>query len=95
MDKQELIDKAVENLKGVWPPRRKAALLECVCTPEEFELRAKELGWVSGLKWGVEYPTNGKKPDLDGDIIISWKDKFGLGSTCKAGGFELPIRNGS
>lgn len=37
-------------------------------TAEEFTATALELGWVSGYKWGVEYQTNGKKPDLQKDL---------------------------
>lgn len=32
--------------------------------------RARELGYVNGYRWGVEYPTNGKKPDLAYDVEI-------------------------
>lgn len=34
-------------------------------------------GWINGCKFGAEYPTNGKKPDLpDGTVIerYSWTD---------------------
>jgi len=91
MNKQDLIDKLVDELNGVWPahwvtavydvksgrvsswpPRRNAETLEHLCTPEEFEQRARELGWINGYKWGVEYPTNGKKPDLPGDIVVEF-----------------------
>jgi hypothetical protein len=37
---------------------------------QEFQQRARELGWINGYKWGVEYPTNGKKPDLPNDIVV-------------------------
>lgn len=89
MDKQDLIDKLVDELKGIWPahwvtavydvksglfsslpPRREADLLVHICTDEEFELRAKELGWINGYKCGVEYPTNGKRPELADDVVI-------------------------
>lgn len=29
-------------------------------------------GYVNGYRWGVEYPTNGKKPDLADDVVISF-----------------------
>ena len=69
MNKQELIDKAVDELKGVWPedegydsfrysPENSAPMIY----KQEFQQRARELGWINGYKWGVEYPTNGKKP---------------------------------
>src|SRR5690606_18078267 len=46
---------------------------EFVCYEEEFEKRAKELGWVNGYKYGVEYETNGKKPNLPDDILVEFK----------------------
>lgn len=36
----------------------------------EFTKRARELGYINGYRWGVEYPTNGKKPDLDSSILV-------------------------
>jgi hypothetical protein len=42
-----------------------------LCELPEFEQRAKELGFVNGYRWGVEYPTNGKKPDLADDIVVA------------------------
>jgi hypothetical protein len=42
-------------------------------TKEQFQQRAKELGFVNGYRWGVEYTTNGKKPELDGDIVVKYK----------------------
>jgi hypothetical protein len=42
-------------------------------TKEQFQQRAKELGFVGKYRWGVEYKTNGKKPDLDGDIVVKYK----------------------
>jgi hypothetical protein len=36
----------------------------------EFEERAKQLGYINGYRWGVEYPTNGKKPDLPDDLVV-------------------------
>ena len=37
----------------------------------EFENRARELGYINGYRWGVEYPTNGMKPDLPDDVVIA------------------------
>jgi hypothetical protein len=109
MNKQELIDKAVEDLKGVLPPHTAytnmlivstslntiqgkgkydigsagtfATLLrtrhwELVCSVDKFIQRAKELGWINGYKWGVEYETNGKKPALPDDIQVSVSTKM-------------------
>jgi hypothetical protein len=42
----------------------------------EFQQRSKELGYINGYRWGVEYPTNGKKPDFPGDVKISYKNTY-------------------
>lgn len=34
-------------------------------------------GFINGYRWGVEYPTNGKKPDLPDDIYIDVKCEKG------------------
>lgn len=88
MNKQELINKAVEDLKGVTPEHERLFVTcygdyssmpfgykpilqnEYICTKDEFTQRARELGWINGYKYGVEYETNGKKPDLVGQVII-------------------------
>lgn len=59
------------NIFSSWPPRRNPESLEHVCTQEEFTQHARELGWINGYKYGVEYPTNGKKPDLPDDFIVT------------------------
>ncbi len=46
---------------------------EFVCNKEDFQQRASELGYINGYRWGVEYPTNGKKPDLPDDLVIEWR----------------------
>ncbi len=97
MNKQELLDKAVHELKGVLPAshheshhlytngskyilgiicdsdRDIAELNEWnfVCSQDQFQQRARELGYVNGYRWGVEYPANGKKPDLADDVTIN------------------------
>lgn len=38
--------------------------------------RAKELGYVNGYRWGIEYQTNGKKPDLPDNVLISVAGEF-------------------
>ena len=43
----------------------------------EFKSRAKELGHINGYRWGVEYLTNGKKPDLMEDVLIDAKCEKG------------------
>ncbi len=49
---------------------------ELVGKVSEFQQRAKELGFVGKYRWGVEYPTNGKKPDLADNVLISVAGKF-------------------
>lgn len=97
MNKQELIDKAVSQTKGIWQSGGRYLKVSgrlniyhnefeeldfsatdsfsndfwnLVCSRAEFQQRARELGWINGFKWGVEYPTNGKKPDLPDDVLI-------------------------
>lgn len=90
MDKQELIDKAVDEWSGVFKPMSPLvywygengnygacvdpALVDrkILFTKEEFTNRARELGWINGYKYGVEYETSGKKPDLPDDVHIEW-----------------------
>ena len=98
MNKQELIDKAVEQFCGKYPAKYPENIIlsyrdgcekrrnsyypfyVChteskydICTKIEFEKRARELGWINGYKYGVEYETNGKKPDLPDDLISDFK----------------------
>ena len=44
-----------------------------ICTQSEFEKRASELGYINGYRWGVEYPTGGKSPALNGDVIVEMR----------------------
>jgi hypothetical protein len=95
MNKQELIDKGISEVRGIWPIVRKGVNVAGLyksdtgvfdksdsgkygysgwdVSKEEFQQRAKELGWINGYKWGVEYPTNGKKPDLPDGVRVSVK----------------------
>lgn len=70
-----------------WPPRRDSESLIHVCTPKEFETRAKELGWMNGYKYGVEYETNGEKPDLPDCVVVDIKTPLWEAF----GGFNKPI----
>lgn len=47
-----------------------------VCEVVEFERRAKELGYINGYRWGIEYPINGKRPDLESGVQVDcdWYD---------------------
>jgi len=42
----------------------------CLFTKSQFNQRAKELGYINGYRWGVEYPTNGKRPELADDVKV-------------------------
>lgn len=119
MNKQELIDKAVEDLKGLhglsennlglinncrntflvgyeedrysWAhPQSIAARgkTEAIAIGEYSHLvqRARELGWINGYRWGAEYPTNGKKPDLPDDVLVKVK------VVCNIWGDAIPAR---
>lgn len=41
-----------------------------ICNRTQFEKRAKELGYINGYEYGVEYKNNGEKPDLPDDVLI-------------------------
>ena len=45
-----------------------------ICTRNEFNQRAKELGYINSYKYGVEYATSGEKPDLPDDVAIECFD---------------------
>jgi hypothetical protein len=40
---------------------------------EQFQKRAKELGFVGKYRWGVKYKTDGKRPDLADDVEVDVK----------------------
>lgn len=37
--------------------------------------KKEELGYVGDYRWGVEYPTNGKKPELPEGLLVKWVDR--------------------
>jgi hypothetical protein len=90
MNKQELIDKAVHSLSGVWPKRNAnddslcltAYGLGSLCTQVEFQQRARKLGYINGYRWSVEYLTNGKKPDLPEDASVQVRNDIYAFWTC-------------
>jgi hypothetical protein len=41
-----------------------------LCRMNEFQQRAKELGFINGYRWGVKHKSDGKKPDLPDDVVI-------------------------
>ncbi len=90
MNKKELLDKAVHELKGVLPSDGCVTYREIhdyickrtdtgsfypssICSVSEFEKRARELGYINGYRWGVEYPTDGEKPTLPDDVIVEMR----------------------
>lgn len=82
MNKQELLDKAVHEFGGKWPLKTAETSVYSAAThkdfgisftKEELQQRASELGYVNGYRYGIEYPTGGKKPDLPDDVIVEFK----------------------
>ncbi len=47
-----------------------------VGSAEQFQQRAKELGYVNGYRWGIEYATDGKRPELADDVVVSVESKL-------------------
>jgi hypothetical protein len=115
MNKQELIDKGITEVSGIWPIARKdvnvAGLYKSDTgvfdksasgkygysgwdvSKEEFQNRARELGWINGYQWGVEYPTNGKKPDLPDDLIVRYWTDDDSGGITKISGLDWSYDN--
>jgi hypothetical protein len=68
---------------SVEPSKVGVAFLNALVFKQDFQQRARELGCVNGYRWGVEYPTNGKKPDLPDDVVVyarNYGDACGKGS---------------
>jgi hypothetical protein len=70
MNKQELIDKHIDNQKGVWCNSDVNAIGINTDGGSVYNL-------INGYQWGVEYPTNGKKPDLPDDLLVLIKCEKG------------------
>lgn len=96
MNKKELIEKAVNIFSGKWPSNTcnymykfesnniwkcGSSSFESLFTREEFEATAKRMGYINGYKFGIEYPTNGKKPDLPDKCQVRWFDGVETGET--------------
>jgi hypothetical protein len=47
-----------------------------VCDQKQFQQRAKELGFVGKYRWGVVYETDGKRPELADDVVVSAESKL-------------------
>jgi hypothetical protein len=71
---QDLIDRRIIERNGLSGGVTHAVKIgdraEIHVYAEYFDQRAKELGFINGYRWGVEYPTNGVQPDLPSDVII-------------------------
>jgi len=115
--KNELLDKAVVELDGVFPDSsqsdthnidlssinvghyfsandclfvRTLPVFGFVCSAAQFTQRAKELGFINGYRWGVEYQTDGKRPELadDVEVEITQHDGFVMCHQCRYIRFE-------
>lgn len=42
---------------------------------QEFETTAKRMGYINGYRWGLEYATNGKRPDLPDTLLVKYQHK--------------------
>jgi len=49
---------------------------------EQFQKRAKELGFVGKYRWGVEYKTDGKRPELDGNVVVGGIEDYSDHEVC-------------
>jgi len=95
---KEALDKAVIGLKGKWPTSDCSYMQSFIsekeyglnnynaegtfCNRDQFTQRSKELGFINGYRWGVEYQTNGKRPDLADDVVVHVSAKIIKGSSC-------------
>jgi hypothetical protein len=76
--KMKTLDQIIIELEGIWnfkfdelvayemtqPPKR------LLISKSEFQQRAKELGFVGKYRWGVEYKSDGKRPELSDDVVV-------------------------
>lgn len=74
-EKREAIVRLVEKHKGVWPSQDRLSVIMLedelgFVSWLQFTNKAKELGYINGYRYGVEYPTNGEKPDLPDDVMV-------------------------
>jgi hypothetical protein len=70
----EILDKRIIEHDGMFAPEGYTINGESF-SPSFIQQRAKELGFVNGYRWGVEYATNGKKPDLADDVFVKYQHK--------------------
>jgi hypothetical protein len=52
-------------------------------------------GFINGYRWGVEYPTNGSKPDLPDDVIIQLSAPMCRGALSVFAGSEMFAAKGA
>lgn len=65
------IEDAVIRFDGLWQECFDVGFAPLGLTRQEFEACAKRMGFVGKYRWGIEYPTNGKRPDLADDVDVS------------------------
>jgi len=76
MDKERLmaaITNYCHETKGLLPKNIEAVWFTDLGANVPIEIiqrHAKELGYINGYRYGVEYPTNSEKPDLPDDVIV-------------------------
>ncbi len=73
MNKQELIDKLIHSTSGKLDDMNYLVYFADAgfnVKLSEIKQRASELGYINGYRYGVEYPTDGKKPDLPDDLDV-------------------------
>ena len=99
MIKQEIIEKLIDHMiisnegkHGGRDHERELCDGSVISLPKAaFEQRARELGYINGYRWGVEYPTNGKKPDLPEDTSVQVRNDVYAFWTCgQVGGLSWP-----
>lgn len=84
------IEDAVIEFNGIWPEQAKdskrfivlikkldGSHSELKLDKDKFEAEAKRLGCINGYRWGVEYPTNGKRPELEDDVLVDMTHSSG------------------
>ncbi|AIM40778.1 hypothetical protein PR08_gp21 [Idiomarinaceae phage Phi1M2-2] len=88
-EKREVIEQAVLVHDGLWPHQYQKVSMPFLgknVEYDDFTQVAREMGFINGYRYGVEYPTNGKRPDLPDDVVVV----VGLGD--KADGYEHPCQ---
>lgn len=72
MKNLDLLDKRIIERSGAFAPLGYTINGEDF-SPSFIKQRVKELGFVGEYRWGVEYKTDGKRPELDGDVEVDVK----------------------